>query len=195
MKKIAAFLLAIYLIFGSLQMPAFAATNETDFTPFKITVTRTGAPQDGYKRLLVKNEFGFEPSDNQLKGCLLNGTVTYTGSADFSKSVPLKDVEVIAQPLRSDGTISLDFKVPDNWFDWQPSAYHGDGVLNDLAQRFIDAESDEDLILYIFGHSYEIEAWNAWDRMEEFFKFVSGREGITYATNIEIKDYICGKNK
>lgn len=90
---------------------------------------------------------------------------------------------------------TLDFKVPDNWFEWQPSAYHGDGVLNDLAQRFIDAESDEDLILYIFGHSYEIEAWNAWDRMEEFFKFVSGREGITYATNIEIKDYICGKNK
>ncbi len=115
MKKWMVFLLALCMLSSLILVTAYAATDETNFAPFKLTVTRTGAPEEGYKRLLIKNEFGFEPADNQLAGCLLNGTVTYTGSADYSKSVPLKDVEVVAQPARSDGNIALDFKVPDGY--------------------------------------------------------------------------------
>ena len=58
-----------------------------------------------------------------------------------------------------------------------------------------DAESNEDMVLYVFGHAYELEAYDCWDELETFFKFASGRKDITYATNIEIKDYICGKKK
>lgn len=90
---------------------------------------------------------------------------------------------------------TYDLKVPENWYEWQPSCFHGDAEMTALMQKLIDSDADEDLILYIFGHSYEIEAWNYWDKLEDFFKFASARDDITYATNIEIKDYICGKMK
>lgn len=45
-------------------------------------------------------------------------------------------------------------------------------------------------LLYIWGHSYEFDRDNTWDRMEEFCKKAANNEEVWYATNIEIKDYI-----
>ena len=83
-----------------------------NFTPFKVRFVTRGASTLG-KRIVVKNDFPFDVSNaNTLQGCLLNGTVTYTGTGNYSKEVPFVDVEVKAQPLRTDGNISLDFAVP-----------------------------------------------------------------------------------
>ncbi len=90
--------------------------NETNFTPFKINVTRTGTPGDNVtKRLIVKNNFGFTPAENELAGCLLNGTVTYTGSGSYSATVPFVNVPVSASLDRGDGTLNLDFAVPSGY--------------------------------------------------------------------------------
>ena len=42
----------------------------------------------------------------------------------------------------------------------------------------------------VWGHSYEFDRDDNWHIIEEFCKYASGRDGVWYATNIEICDYI-----
>ena len=85
--------------------------------------------------------------------------------------------------------------LPEDWYQWQPSCFHCGNEKTELMKKLLESDSDEDMMLYVFGHAYELEAYDCWDEIEDFFKLASGRSDITYATNIEIKDYICGKNK
>ena len=41
-------------------------------------------------------------------------------------------------------------------------------------------------IFYIWGHSYELDIRDTWERMEELCKLISGRDDIFYGTNSEI---------
>ena len=45
------------------------------------------------------------------------------------------------------------------------------------------------MLFYLWGHSYEFEARDNWEVIEEFARTVSGKDDIWYATNIEIYDY------
>ena len=45
-------------------------------------------------------------------------------------------------------------------------------------------------LFYVWGHSYEFDRDDNWDMMEDFCKFIGGREDIWYATNGEIYDYV-----
>ena len=46
----------------------------------------------------------------------------------------------------------------------------------------------------MWGHSYEFDDNDNWEVIEEFAKFIGGRDDIWYATNIEIYDYIRAYN-
>ena len=87
---------------------------------------------------------------------------------------------------------TLNFSFPDNWYEWRPTIFHGSELLIETAKRFLAAEPERDMLFYVWGHSYEFEAWQTWDTIESFCKMMGGRGDITYATNIEVKDYICG---
>ena len=110
MKKIVTWLVILSMVL-SVCSSILCVAADVSFEPFKITVTRTGYSGD-YKRILIENAFGFNPSANQLAGCVLNGTVTYSGTEDCSKQIVFKNVKVEQQPARTDGKIALDFLVP-----------------------------------------------------------------------------------
>ena len=40
-------------------------------------------------------------------------------------------------------------------------------------------------LMYVWGHSYEFDVNNNWDRIEEFCKMMSGKADIFYGTNRE----------
>ena len=57
----------------------------------------------------------------------------------------------------------------------------------ELAERFFALETEEQQVFYVWGHSYEMDyRSDNWARMEEFCKFISGREEIFYGTNAEV---------
>ena len=59
-----------------------------------------------------------------------------------------------------------------------------------LAKRFVEIKNWWDpMLFYLWGHSYEFEADNNWEVMEQFAATVGGKADIWYATNIEIYDY------
>ena len=56
-----------------------------------------------------------------------------------------------------------------------------------LSRRAVAAlEPTSPQCFYIFGHAYEFDIRNEWDRFEEFCAKMSGKEDIFYGTNKEV---------
>ncbi len=56
-----------------------------------------------------------------------------------------------------------------------------------LAKEFIELQTTEPKILYLWGHSYEFDMDNVnFEMFEEFCKLISGKEDIFYGTNGEV---------
>ncbi len=85
-------------------------------------------------------------------------------------------------------TCNGSFDVQDNLYRFNPTVYHLDfEKLWEYGKKFVDLQPDAPQIFYIWGHTYELDyETDYWAKMEEFFKFISGREDIFYGTNKEI---------
>ena len=89
------------------------------------------------------------------------------------------------------------FNLPEEFLKWHPTCHHGAPNLMELAKAFVE-ESDDlgyfwwkgPMLFYLWGHSYEFNDRNNWEIIEEFAKYMGGREDIWYATNGEIYEYV-----
>ena len=58
---------------------------------------------------------------------------------------------------------------------------------DEIVDRFLALDSDEAALLYIWGHSYEMDAeYITWEKFEEVCKRLSNRDDIFYGTNKEV---------
>ena len=55
-----------------------------------------------------------------------------------------------------------------------------------LAEEFLSLKTGEPKLFYIWGHSFEFDILNDWDKFEEFLKLISRRDDIFYGTNREV---------
>ncbi len=86
---------------------------------------------------------------------------------------------------------SYNFKLPSDWYNWNPTCHHKDPRLMELAEKFLEAEVQQySLLFYVWGHSFEFDAQNNWEIMERFAPYISGKEDVWYATNGEIYNYL-----
>ena len=81
------------------------------------------------------------------------------------------------------------FEVPNDFLLWHPTAHHNDEQLFELLEKF-QKNTYPMPLFYLWGHSYEFDRNDNWDRIEQFCKEASGKEDTWYATNIEIYDYV-----
>lgn len=82
------------------------------------------------------------------------------------------------------------FNLPTNFLQWNPTCHHNDAL--SLVSDFTNAPDWRGLCLfYVWGHSFEFEKENTWDKIEEFCKVIDSEDDVWRATNIEIKDYLC----
>ena len=74
---------------------------------------------------------------------------------------------------------------------WDPTCHHNDPELMPLLEKFL---ADDSLyacsLFYLWGHSYEFERDDNWEIIEDFFRLLTGKADVWYATNIELYDYI-----
>lgn len=84
------------------------------------------------------------------------------------------------------------FNIPEDWLELDPTCHHDDPMLFELCDRFLSMDGDWGYpqMFYLWGHAYEFEANNNWERIEEFAKKMSGKDNIWYATNGEIYNYL-----
>ena len=90
-----------------------------------------------------------------------------------------------------------DFRLPENWLLLDPTCHHKDPKLMEMAERFVNGHVEPARgvqMFYVWGHSYEFDNNDNWNVIEELAAYVSGKEDIWYATNIEIYDYVQAYN-
>ena len=80
------------------------------------------------------------------------------------------------------------FDLQDNLYRFDPTLYHLDfDKMMRLGKEFVEMDPDSPKILYVWGHSYEMDyGADYWVKLEEFFKLISNRDDIFYGTNKEV---------
>ncbi|MBQ7152739.1 MAG: polysaccharide deacetylase family protein [Clostridia bacterium] len=58
--------------------------------------------------------------------------------------------------------------------------------MESLADEFIDLKPDSPKLFYIWGHGFEFDIDDSWDRFERFCQKIAGRSDIFYGTNREV---------
>ncbi len=83
------------------------------------------------------------------------------------------------------------FALPADPMAWKATCHHNDPKLMEYAEFFVGFQKKQYLkLMYVWGHSYEFADRDNWQVIEEFCKYMGGRDDIWYATNIEIIDYM-----
>jgi len=122
--------------------------------------------------------------------CFANGA-TYENIKNY-----LIDLDVAyARTLGGDND---SFRLPSDWHAWMPTAHHNNPNLMEYIDKFLSNNPDEKrrpqerfpMLFYIWGHSYEFDDKNNWERLEEICEKLANRDDIWYATNIEIYEYV-----
>ncbi len=128
-----------------------------------------------------------------------------TGIRNLNNNTTLEKIEQYLKELdivyaRTLGEINDSFNLPQNWYEWMPTAHHDDAAVMDLIEQFVNytepsyAARREPKLFYLWGHAYEFDEKNNWERMEEICQKISGKEDIWYATNIEVYNYVKAYN-
>ena len=80
------------------------------------------------------------------------------------------------------------FDVQTDLYEFKPTVYHH-GEFDktfELAEKFLASKPDTPQVFYIWGHAYELDIRNDWDRFEELCRLLSGKDDIFYGTNREV---------
>ena len=66
--------------------------------------------------------------------------------------------------------------------------------VNEIEKKFLEDNADEEYLspslFYVWGHAYQLDAYQDWEGIESFFARLGNKEDIWYASNIEICQYI-----
>ena len=84
-----------------------------------------------------------------------------------------------------------DCSIPGDWLRLHPTCHHNAPHLMEMCDRFLaDTVPFGSRLFYLWGHSYEFEADNNWQVIEDFCAKMGGHDDVWYATNIQIVDYV-----
>lgn len=124
----------------------------------------------------------------EMTDTIVRGMAYPNGSVSDDVVTTLKQCGIVyARTVDSTGN----FAIPMDWLRLNPTCHHNDNKLMELAHSFIeDMKYGQPALFYVWGHSYEFDDDNNWERIEGLAEYIGGRENVWYATNIEIYDYV-----
>lgn len=83
------------------------------------------------------------------------------------------------------------FDIPEDFLRWDPTCHHDDEKLMELARQFVEGVSFGPMLFYVWGHAYEFDGKDNWQRIEELAEFMSRyADSVWFASNGEIIDYV-----
>lgn len=140
---------------------------------------------------LDKTELYYEFSED--KKCLeqlfetgIEGAAYAYGLYNDDVVAQLQTLDIkFARTARSNGK----FDLQDDLMRFEPTCHFADDKTPELIHKFLNLTSDKPQLLYIWGHSYEIDGDNSWTLMNEICERLSGHKDIFYGTNSEVFRY------
>lgn len=89
---------------------------------------------------------------------------------------------------------SFSYTPPKDYWWWQCGVFHLNAEFNSFVENFFTA--DEELALcQIVGHSYDIDAENMWETMENILCRIAADDSVISMTNLEIVRYLKAMDK
>ena len=139
----------------------------------------------------------------ELFGCIIRG-MAYpdSGITRFSNGASYENIKRYLTDLdiayaRTLGQDNNDFELPIDWYSWMPTAKHTNPQIFNYIDEFTGMDVNKMYIsqrgprlFYIWGHSFEFDRDNNWERIDSICEKLSGREDTWYATNMEIYEYV-----
>lgn len=125
-----------------------------------------------------------------------------SGIGHFHNGTAMEDISSYLGQLdiayaRALGEKNYSFGLPQNWYKWMPTAHHDEENIFELIESFLNYNPDNfypairlPKLFYLWGHSYEFDQNDNWDRIEEICQKLGCKEDTWYPTNIELYDYI-----
>lgn len=84
-------------------------------------------------------------------------------------------------------TSTYAFERQNNLFRFNPSIYYIEKEFERVVDEFLTLETEKPQLLYIWGHSYEMDAeYISWNDFERICKKLSNKKDVFYGTNREI---------
>ena len=147
--------------------------------------------------MLIENIMANRKALEELFDVVVTGLAYANGSFDDRVVNLLKTCGITyARTIRS----THSFEIPNDWLRLDPTCHHKDPKLMELAEAFLKGGNKRHFfyhrpqLFYLWGHSYEFDNDDNWQMMEDFCKFIGGREDVWYATNGEIYEYVQAYN-
>jgi len=83
---------------------------------------------------------------------------------------------------------SNNFEIQKDLYVFRPTVYHHTewDKMIELANKFVELETDTPKLFYIWGHAYEFDINNSWEQFEKFCSIISHKDDIFYGTNREV---------
>ncbi|MBQ7580973.1 MAG: polysaccharide deacetylase family protein [Clostridia bacterium] len=146
-------------------------------------------PEIKYDNVIVRQVEQDRINLSELVGYEVVGMAYPGGGVNFNEHVAevIKNNTGIKYARTTVPTFNFDLQ--EDLYVFKPTIHHHDHweQLFELGQKFVELDPKEDQIFYIWGHAYEFDIDPAfWDKMEEFFKIISGKSDIFYGTNAEV---------
>lgn len=83
-------------------------------------------------------------------------------------------------------THAFDLPRSEELLTWHPSAYYIEPDFETLVDEFLALDADEPRLLYVWGHSFELDSDIGDATFDRICKKLAGREDIFYGTNREV---------
>lgn len=135
-----------------------------------------------------------EVGDDQKALELLSGQRVFGLAYPFGRCYTEETIRIILEntPIRYARNIAshCEFIMPERFMEWRPTCHWRDKRAKALISDFIKLVPEKDLLLYIWGHSYEFDMWDGWNEITELLDLMAGHDGIEYVTNGEIYMYM-----
>lgn len=112
----------------------------------------------------------------------------------------LQDLDVAyARTLGGDNN---NFRLPDDWYAWMPTAHHTNPEILEYIDEFVNFKMNEKVypsrryprLFYLWGHSFEFDGANNWELLDTICERLGGKDDTWYATNMEIYEYVNAYN-
>jgi peptidoglycan-N-acetylglucosamine deacetylase len=69
---------------------------------------------------------------------------------------------------------------------FMPTVHQGESNVFELIDQFLSSDIAEDQLFYIWGHSYEFDVDQSWERFERICQKLAGRPDVFYGTNQDV---------
>ena len=122
-------------------------------------------------------------------------TKIHTGTSYETIRQILKDLGIVySRSLAGDNDR---FLLPEDWYNLIPTAHHNNPQVLEFAEKFVAFDYEKlysanryPRLFYLWGHSYEFDNNDNWDRIEAILDILAGKDDTWYPTNIQLWEYV-----